>query len=316
MTISYQQVYEKIATMLNAGLDLKRALRTSANTDNRALHDAIIAVENSIDRGNTLAGALARQSKVFPLPDRTLIDAGEKSGRLPDVFQALANWYKLKARLFGIIKSGLTRPFLSLTAAAFIMPLPSIFSNSIGAYISSVLFFLMIFYIPPCAILFLYQKSDKQGGLRLSVDKLLLKIPLAGNALRNMALGRYCFGFWMLYESSVPMEKCAQIATDLCGNNVISEMVKGGRKSVQQGNPVSEGFSSELPGDFLSIWVVGEKSGRLGETLRKLYEKQIEKAEYYYKEFSYWVVRLISGLIAVVFIWHILKNASIFVPKI
>ena len=316
MTVPYQQVYEQIATMLNAGIDLKRALHTSGNVSNRELHDAIIALGKSIDKGDTLARALARQSKVFPLPDRTLIDAGEKSGRLPEVFEALADWYRLKARLLRIIKSGLTRPFLTLTAAAFIMPLPTLFSNSMSTYIFSVLFFLIIFYIPPSLIVVLYRESDKQGPVRLFIEKLFLKIPLFGKALRNMALGRYCFGFWMLFESGVPMDKCAQIATELCGNNVISAMVNGVSKSAQQGNPVSQGFSSELPDDFLSIWMVGEESGRLGVTLRKLYEKQIEKAEYYFKELSYWVVRLVSALVALVLIWHILKNASIFVPKL
>jgi type II secretory pathway component PulF len=316
MIIHYQQVYEQIATMLNAGLDLKKALHTAADVSNRELHDAIIAVGRSIERGDTLARALARQQKIFPLPDRTLIDAGEKSGRLPEVFEALADWYRFKDRLLMIMKSGLMRPFITLTAAAFIMPAPTIFSDSMGAYISSVLLLLVVFYIPPTLIFVLYRKSDKQGSFRLFIDKLFLKIPLAGSALRNMALGRYCFGFWMLFESGVAIDKCAQIATELCGNSVISAMVTGGGRSAQQGSPVSKGFSSELPDDFLAIWKVGEESGRLGETLRRLYEKQIEKAEYYFKELSSWGVRLVSALVGLVIIYYILKNASVFVPKI
>lgn len=315
MTISYEQVYEKIATMLNAGLDLKKAIHTSAIGSDQVLHDAIIAVGKSIEKGDTLAGALARQSRVFPLPDRTLIDAGEKSGRLPDVFQALANWYRLKVRISMIIKSGLTRPVLTLTAAAFIMPLPLIMS-SVGEYISTALFLLIIFYGPLSVTVFLYKRAERQGRFRVFIDKLFLKIPVLGKALRNLSLGRYCFGFWMLFESGVPIEKCAQIATGLCGNSVISEMVSGGMKSAQQGNPVSKGFSSGLPADFLSIWMVGEESGRLGETLRRLHEKQIEKAEYYFNELSRWVIRLVSALVALVMIWYILTNASVFVPKL
>ena len=111
----------------------------------------------------------------------------------------------------------------------------------------------------------------------------------------------------MLFESGVPIEKCAQIATDLSGNTLISEMVAGGSKSAQQGNPVSSGFSSELPGDFLSIWKVGEESGRLSQTLTKLYKKQIELAENSFLELSQWLPRLVWSLVMIYFAYYIIS---------
>ena len=315
MAMSHQQVYESIATMLNAGIDLKKTLRTSVKGAGRELHDALIAVEKSVAKGNTLTSAFAGYPKIFPLFDRTLIDAGEKSGRLPETFQSLADWYRLKTRMLLIIKSGLMRPFLTLTAAAFIIPFPIIIT-SIGKYISSVILLLMIFYIPPVTMIILYRKLHKKGSIRVFLEKTILKIPVVRKATWNLELGRYCFGFRMLFESGVPVEKCAQIATDLCGNSLIAAMVSGGKRSAQQGNPVSSGFSRELPDDFLSIWKVGEESGRLGETLKKLHEKMLEKAEYNFMELSRWIPRLVSTLVALYFIWYILNSAHIFGPRI
>ncbi len=316
MTIFHQQVYDKIAAMLNAGIDLKKALGMAADVGNRELRDAVLALVRSIDRGDTLSGALARQSKSFPLADRTLIDAGERSGRLPRTFQALADWYRLKTRLIMIVRSGLIRPLLTLLAAAFIMPAPVFFRESTGAYILDVLILLIIFFAPSLLMILMYRKADKQGDLRIFIDKMLFKIPLLGKALRNMALGRYCFGFRMLFEAGVPVENCAQVAAGLCGNNVISGMVREGAISAKKGNPVSQGFSSGLPEDFLSIWKVGEESGRLGETLKRLYEKQVQRAEYYFKEFSAWVIRFVSALTGLIMIWYILSSASVFISKI
>ena len=125
--------------------------------------------------------------------------------------------------------------------------------------------------------------------------------------MRTLALGRYCFGFWMLFESGIPVEKCAKIATDLSGNTLISAMVAGGSESAQQGNPVSSGFSSELPGDFLSIWKVGEKSGRLSQTLTKLYKKQIELAENAFLELSRWLPSLVWALVMIYFAYYIIS---------
>jgi len=316
MTISHQQVYESIATMLNSGLDIKKSLHTSVNGADKELHDAVIAVKKSAEKGDTLARAFIKQSRVFPLMDRTLVDVGEKSGRLPDVFQSLADWYRFKTQILMIIKSGLMRPILLLVAAAFIIPLPTIFTDSIGKYIFSVFILLTIFFLPACSGLYIYLNSGEQSNFRKFTEKISLRIPLVGNALWNLSLGRYCFGFWMMFESGVPVEKCTQIAADLCGNHVVAKMLAGATKSVKQGNPVSDGFSSELPGDFISIWKVGEESGRLGETLIKLYKKQIEKAEYCFLELSQWIPRAVYALVVLFFVWYILGNVSVFIPKL
>ena len=315
MAISHQQVYDNLSTMLNAGIDLKKSLHTSVNGAGRELYDAVIAVEKSVGKGNTLTSAFARHPKLFPVFDSALIEAGEKSGRLPEIFQSLADWYKLKTRMLQIIKSGLIRPFLSLTAAAFIIPFPTIIT-SISKYLFSVILLLMIFYVPPVTLVILYQKLHKKGTFRVFLENTFLKIPIVRKAVWNLTLGRYCFGFWMLFESGVQIEKCAQIATELCGNSVISEMLSGSKESIRQGNPVSSGFSRELPDDFLSIWKVGEESGRLGETIKKLHERLLERAEYNFIELSRWIPRLVSALVALFFIWYILNSWNVFRPRI
>ena len=292
MKTSHEEVYGSLATLLDAGLDLKRALRSSVVKGNGDLHDAILATVKSIGRGTTLAGALAKQPEVFPLSDRAMIEVGEKSGRLPEAFRALAEWYRLKAQLWRIMKSGLTRPLLSIHIAAFILPIRRLFlGQTWDEYILSVFSFLMIFYVPTAALIVLYRWSGKQGGFRRLLDGVLSKVPVLGNALRDIALGRYCFGFWTLFVSGFPMPRCAGMAADLSGNAVVSAMVVGGRESARQGKPISRGFSSKVPHDFLALWAVGEESGRLEQTVRHLYEKRIEEGEYYLREFFRWLPR-------------------------
>lgn len=316
MPISYQQVYDSMATMLASGLDLKKSLHTSVNGAQKPLHEAVLSVVKSIDRGNTLSRSVIRHPKIFPLLDRTLIDVGEKSGRLPDVFQSLADWYRFRNRIIDIIRAGLTQPVLLLAAAAFIIPLPTIFTDSLFKYISTVLVLLFIFFVPVSVSVILFIKSGEKSGFRMLVEKIFLKIPLVGSAIWNLALARYCFGFRMLYESGVPMENCARISIDLCGNNVIAGMFSGAPESVKHGNPVSEGFSGDLPGDFISIWKIGEESGRLGDTLRKMYEKRIETAEFCFIGLSQWIPRFVYGAVSLFFIMYILRNVSVFIPKI
>lgn len=299
MTISFQQVYDSLATMLNSGLDIKESLNTSARGAKKDLHDAIIAVKKSVEKGDTLAKAFRKQSRVFPLMDRTLVDVGEQSGRLPHVFKSLADWYRFKKKILSMILSGLNYPMFNLAAAAVIMPLPYLFSATASKYFYLVFTNFVTFFVPPVLVIAFYLKASKQGSLRVYLEKICLKIPLVGHAIWNLSLGRYCFGFWMLYESGVSIEKCAQIGAELSENKVISDMLIGGKKSAQEGNPVSAGFSSELPADFISIFKVGEVSGKLGETLKKLYKNHIEKAEIFIKEVSTWVPRIVWAIVAI-----------------
>jgi type IV pilus assembly protein PilC len=311
MKISKTELYRRLATLSTAGFDLERTLHTSITEENGTLHDAVIEVTKSIERGVTLSGALAKHPKVFPVLDRAIIEVGEKSGRLPEVFKTLAEWYELKAQLWRIIKSGMGRPIFSIHAAAFILPIHMVFMDLRLEYILSVLFFLMIFYVPTVGMISLYRSSSRQGNLRKLLERVLLKIPILGKGLRDIALARYCFGFWALYTSGFPMPGCAEIAADLSGNAAVSAMFCGGKESAQQGKPVSKGFSPDVPRDFLRLWVVGEESGRFDQTLRHLYEIRIEQGKFYLKEFSRWLPRMIYFFVVIVIGYYLLSKGSI-----
>jgi type II secretory pathway component PulF len=316
MAISHQEVYRGLATLLNAGFDLKRALHTSVVKRQGPLRNAVIAAAKSIERGSTLAGALKKHPAIFPLSDRAMLEVGEKSGRLPEALQALAEWYELKAQIWRIIKSGMIRPVLAIHAAAFIIPIHMLFLGMWGEYILSVLGFLMIFYIPTGGMISLYRSSGNRGGFRLFLDSVLLKVPLLGRGLRDIALGRYCFGFWTLFVSGFPMPRCAEIAADLSGNAAVSAMLDGGKESARRGKPVSKGFSSKVPHDFLALWAVGEESGRLDHTLRHIYKERVEQGEYYLKEFSRWLPRFIYIVVAGVIFYYFMSKASLFTVRI
>ena len=317
MKTSYDGIYRNIAALLDAGLDLKKALRSGVVKEKGVLHDAIIATANSIDRGSTLAWALSRHPKVFPPSDRSMIGIGEESGRLPEAFRALADWYKVKAQIWRIFGTGLIRPALSIHLAAFILPLPKLFAGPAwGGYFLSVVSFLMIFYVPTAAIILLYRWSGKRGGFRVLIDRVLSGVPILGSALRDIALARYCHGFWTLFASGLPMQKCAEMAADLTGNAVVSPWVDGGGESVRKGKPVSAGFSPVIPRDFLALWSVGEESGRLEETVQHLYKKYFEQGEFHLKKFFRWLPRIIYAFVFIFIMYRMFSNFAIFGDKI
>jgi type IV pilus assembly protein PilC len=142
------------------------------------------------------------------------------------------------------------------------------------------------------------------------MDALVLKIPVLGQALRKIAIGRYCWAFYMLYKAGVPIIQCAQQAIDVTGNVVVSDLLKGGAESARAGNMVCEGFSPELPADFLNLWRIGEETGELDSCVKRLADNTSEGAERLFDEFTQWLPRLIYFLICVMLVILILRAAA------
>ena len=298
MTVKHQQVYDGLANMVSAGINLKAALHTSVTKSSGALHNAVLKVANAIESGSTLAAAIAKHPRVFPRLDTAVIEVAEMSGRLPEAFHALAKWYGLKIRIWHILISGFTYPAIVLHAGAFILPLPLLFQGqALVTYLLAVFSTLFYLYLPIGVIFVIFKLTRGNNPFRRVLDSLLLMVPLLGKALHNLAFGRYCFGFLMLYQCGIPMEKTARFAADLTGNAAVSAMLEGSVQSVRQGMPVSKGFSSAVPKDFKALWITGETTGRLEETLQKIYEDRIDVGQFYLKQFARWLPRVVYAII-------------------
>jgi type II secretory pathway component PulF len=311
VTVTHQQVYDGLANMISAGINIKQALHISVTKSSGALRNAVLTVASAIGRGSTLAAAMSAHPKVFPRLDAALIEVAEMSGRLPEAFRALAKWYRLKTSIWYNLRSELAYPFIVVHAAAFIFPVPMLFKGqTLAEYFSTVFSTLLYFYLPISAIFVFFKLAKGNSPFRRVIDSLLLTIPLLGKALHNIAFGRYCFGFLILYQCGVSMEKTAKFAADLTGNAAISAMLAGGARSARRGMPVSKGFSSRVPKDFKALWKTGETTGRLEETLQKIYEDRVEVGQLYLKRFARWLPRVVYTIVFFAIIYPTLRRAS------
>ena len=299
--MKHQQVYNGLSNMIAAGVHLTAAMRTSVAQGRGPLHNAMMAAAKSIEGGATLKAAMANHPRVFPRFDLAVIDVAEKSGQLAEALHALASWYGLRTRIWNILKSGLAYPAVVLHAGAFILPLPLLFSGkTVIEYLLAVFSVLFYVYFSAGVIYAIFKLSRTNAPLGRVVDSAVLMVPLLGKALHSLAFGRYCFGFLMLYQCGIPMDKTARFAADLTGNLAVTAMLEGGVGSVQQGLPVSKGFSPAVPMDFKALWITAETSGRMEETLEKLYEDRIEIGQDYLKRFARWLPHIIYAIFVII----------------
>jgi len=73
---------------------------------------------------------------------------------------------------------------------------------------------------------------------------------------------------------------------------------------------MSTGFSRSLPSEFICVWEVGEESGELDESARRLGDMHADNAEMRFTLIAQWTPRIIYGIVACVMIYYIFKGYS------
>jgi type IV pilus assembly protein PilC len=312
MTKKLATVYHNLSIILDAGIPLQQALNTTASGLKGKSRKTFSALAKGVSAGNGLAETMSKHSNIFATLDVMLVDAADTSGNLPEAMKMLSQWYDFMNLLKNKLISGLILPLAVLHIAAFVGPLPFLFLGGINeaGYVIQVAKILALFYIPMVLILAILQVMPRTGKLRRFMDALVLRIPVLGKALRKIAIGRYCWAFYMLYKAGVPIIQCAQQAIGVTGNVVVADILKGGTESARTGNMVCEGFSPELPADFLNLWRIGEEAGELDSCVQRLADNTSEDAERLFGEFFQWLPRLIYFLICVMLVILILKAAA------
>lgn len=297
------ELFGQVSAMLDAGLSITKALEIASRRGKSNTRNGWRQVIADINNGSTLTAALRASKLKLSRIDICIIASGERSGHLTESFKLIADLHLIKTQTCNLLISGLTLPVLQFHIIAFLLQIAAVILGkiSIFQYFINVFIILFLFmYLPAIIVIWMAHYSGREGHFRFIIDRLLLKIPLLGPALKDLAFARYCQGFYALYSAGIPMPVCADLSLDLCNNAVVKAMLKNGGKIARDGYPVSQGFSPDTPSDFISIWQSGEQSGRLFDTLQHLYTKRQDQAKENLKVFGKLVPQFM--MLAIIFI--------------
>lgn len=303
-------MYHKLSVLLKAGVPILQSLRNAAKTSSGKIRRALSVVADSVARGDSLVEAMSRHPKIFMPLDVILVEAGAESGNLTEVLDFLSRWYNFRNRLRRTIVSGMVLPIFLIHFAAVVGPAPAFILKQYGLiqYYIQTAVILGLLYVPTIIILAILHLTPKTGPARLMLDAFALRIPILGRAIKNLALSRFCSAFTMLYKSGIPIIECVEVASGVTGNDVITRMVKGGADSGRAGNPIWAGFSSKLSPDLLSIWQVGEDTGRLDEAIEPIADEFAQIADLLFNESAKWMPRLVYFGICIIMAFQIIKG--------
>ena len=294
------ELYHQLSQLTGAGIGLPKALEIQRRSPpGRAFRAPLALLLGRLAEGATFAEAMRSTGRWMPSFDLALLEAGEKSGRLPDCFKLLSDYYTERSRLLRQVISDLGYPVFLVHFAILIGPFPELFlgnftPGALAAYFAQTLGVLAPIY----AVVFflLYATQGRHGeDWRARVEQIVRRIPLCGAARRCLALSRLAAALEALLMAGVPVIQAWELAAAASGSPALRREVLRWRPAVEAGLPPSDAVSAsaEFPELFASMYHTGEISGQLDDSLIHLRSLYHEEGTRKLRAFSEWTPKIV-----------------------
>ena len=291
----------QLATMINAGLSLIRALSILAEqTENKALSKIVSQVRSDVEAGLSFSVSLAKHPLVFPPLMINMVKAGEIGGFLDSVLINVAENFEAEVKLRGKIKSAMTYPVMVFIMAIlattgmllFIVPVFADMFEGLGGelplptqilvYMSQAMKIVAPILLVVTIVFSVWWGRHKNDlAVREKVDPVKLKIPIFGLLFQKIAVSRFTRNFGTMIHAGVPILQALDIVGETSGNIVIERAAKDVRESVRSGQSLTGPLSQHavFPPMVVQMMAVGEDTGALDIMLEKIsefYDQEVE----------------------------------------
>jgi general secretion pathway protein F len=276
---------QEIATLLNSGIPLDRALQIAAELTERAEFKLVVQdVLRVLKGGRSFADSLGAHPAHFSELYVNMVRAGEASGALAQVFDRLADFERTRDDLRNYIVGSMVYPaLLSLVGLGSIvvlmyfvvprfatvfesgqlkMPLPTKIMLDVSAYVRA---YGWIALVGAALSVVGLQAYIRTPDGRMWWDSFRLRIPLLGAALRKAETARFARAMATLVSNAVPLVQSLGIARAILNNRRIANSLDVVTQGVKRGEGIAEPLrrSGEFPPLAAHLLGVGEETGRL-----------------------------------------------------
>lgn len=309
------ELYQQLAQLTQAGFGLIQALTLlQRSPPARAFRPWLERVRERIEAGATLADALRAAAAegtgqwvtTFDLP---LLEAGERSGRLPACFALLGEYYATRAQVARELINNLLYPAFLVHAAAFILPFPQlVLGGDLGAYLGRTLGVLGPIWLGVFVLILAGQSRHGQRW-HAGLEALLRPVPVLGSARRELALARLAMALEALINAGVNIVEAWELAARASGSARLRRVVSQWRPALDQGQTPAEAVSRSgaFPDVFANLYHTGEISGQLDDSLRRLHRLYLDSALGKLRALAQWLPRLVYLIIVVVLAFQIIS---------
>lgn len=320
-------------TITKSGIPLVRGIRgLSASIKLESFQKVLDDIAIRLESGASLSFALAKHPKVFNNLYVSMINVGESTGSLDQVFLQMAFYMERDEETRKSIKSAVRYPMFVAIALAiaitvvniavipkfadmfkkFKSELPIVTKILIGTSDLFVNYWWALIIVSATLVggIWYYLRTPK-GAIVWGRRK--LKMPIIGDIIDRASMARYARSFSLMLRAGVPLNQALTLCARAIDNPYLAFKIDRIRRGVERGESL---LRTHMQADMLSPLViqmiaVGEESGQVEELLS-------EVADFYEREVDYDLKKLSDRieplLIVVMAVFVTILALGIFLP--
>jgi type IV pilus assembly protein PilC len=292
---------QELATLLKAGMPLVQSLDIlRQRVENLTFKGVLDAVHDRVKAGAALSDAFAEHAGLFPAIYTASLMAGERSGNLDSVIRRYVAYEKVIGTVKKRTISALIYPailvlmMVVLVGIIVIRVVPAFsgfysnfdrelpmstqiivgFSNVLVANLWLIL--AVIAGTITVAVLWV-----QRPGQRANLDRMVLRLPWAGETLRKFATSQLARTLGTLLGGGIPLVNALEIAGAAMTNRYLATQIAEVTVRVREGQSFAQALLARgvFPDVAVKMVEVGESTGALQEMLNSLadfYDEEIE----------------------------------------
>ncbi|MEY4590655.1 MAG: hypothetical protein RL497_2731 [Pseudomonadota bacterium] len=320
-------------TITKSGIPLVRGLRGLAASIKHAHFQMVLNdVADSLETGVGLSVALSRHPKVFNHLFVSMINVGESSGNLEDVFLQMAFYMERDEETRKRIKSAVRYPSFVMIALAiaitivnvavipkfaemfsqFKAPLPLVTKILIGTSHVFVHYWwlLLIVVVGSVSGIVMYLKTPNGAQFW---GKRKLNLPVVGDIIDRASMARYTRSFGLMLRAGVPLNFSLTLCARAIDNPYLAQKIDAIRRGVERGDSLirTHAAAQMFSPLVLQMIAVGEESGQVEQLLTDVAEFYEREVDYDLKTLS---DRIEPILIVIMAIFVTILALGIFLP--
>jgi len=293
----------QLATMVGAGLPLVRSLRSiGRDHEDRRLAAILDTVADDVQKGDTLATAMARHPEAFDEVFVSLVNTGEVSGTLDQILEQTATYLERAEDLRLKVEAALRYPTFVLVFSMLVMlgmllwviprfsdiyarfkvplPWPTLALLTVSRLITHNL--AVVLLLAAAALVAGWNAARTEAG-QLWVDRVKFRLPIFGALIRMYAVTKFARTLGMLTSSGTQILYALKVIRPVPGNKVLELGIEQVRSRVEQGSSLSRAMTETgvFPEMLVQMTATGEETGQLDNMLKRtadFYEQRVSAA--------------------------------------
>lgn len=279
-------IVRELATAIEAGLPLLNALKIARKqAHGRAQESILDFLVSFVEAGRPLHEAMEEYGPPFDEMIVGMVRAADASGRTAEVMHQLADLLdrsvELRRELVGATIYPMIVAFFIATSIVILvtfllpklmapllgqpgvtLPWPTVVLLGFADFMAAWWWAIILVGI---AAVWGFVRWKSFPANRRKLDLLLLKTPVLGSLIRDVAVARFTRTLGTLVSAGLPILQALRIVRDTLGNTILMDAVDGVQEKVTTGQSLAEplekcGFFPPL---LVQIVNIGERSGKL-----------------------------------------------------